>query len=181
MLLGLINQVLSYARVEMGNVRYDLTRIPLEETLRSAEALIMPQIRSKGLQYEFAGCASDVCIFADGEKLQQIVLNLLTNALKFTERGGALRVRADRVGDMINIVVSDTGIGIAPDKLDVIFDPFVQVDANYTRTRDGVGLGLAISRDLARGMGGDLTVASVQGEGSSFTLALPVAAEDAAV
>ncbi|MFI5228293.1 MAG: ATP-binding protein [Gemmatimonadales bacterium] len=180
MLLGLINQVLSYARVEMGNVRYDLTRIPLEETLRSSEGLIMPQIRTKGLQYEFTGCASDVCIFADGEKLQQIVLNLLTNAVKFTERGGALRVRADRVGKVVNIVISDTGIGIASDKLDVIFDPFVQVDANYTRTRDGVGLGLAISRDLARGMGGDLTVASVQGEGSAFTLTLPVA-EDGGV
>ena len=177
MLLGLINQVLSYARVEMGNVRYELARIPLDETLRSVEALILPQIRTKGLTYEFSGCPSDLCVRADAEKLQQIVLNLLTNAVKFTNHGGRVFVYAAADGDSVRITIADTGIGIAPNKIDVIFDPFVQVDANYTRTRDGVGLGLAISRDFARGMGGDLTVASVEGEGSAFTLTLPACTE----
>jgi PAS domain S-box-containing protein len=177
MLLGLINQVLSYARVEMGNVRYELARIPVDETLRSVEALILPQIRARGLSYEFSGCPADLCVRADPEKLQQIALNLLTNAVKFTNRGGRVLVSAAADGDTVRITIADTGIGIAQDKVHVIFDPFVQVDANYTRTRDGVGLGLAISRDFARGMGGDLTVASVEGEGSAFTLTLPACAE----
>ena len=177
MLLGLINQVLSYARVEMGNVRYELARIPVDETLRSVEALILPQIRAKGLSYEFSGCPAELCVRADAEKLQQIVLNLLTNAVKFTNHGGRVFVYAAAEDETVRITIADTGIGIAANKIDVIFDPFVQVDANYTRTRDGVGLGLAISRDFARGMGGDLTVASVEGEGSAFTLTLPACAE----
>ncbi|MGH9422278.1 MAG: MEDS domain-containing protein [Thermoanaerobaculia bacterium] len=177
MLLGLINQVLSYARVEMGNVRYEMARIPVDETLRSVEALILPQIRSKGLSYEFSGCPAHLCVRADAEKLQQIVLNLLTNAVKFTNHGGRVLVYAAADGEFVRVTIADTGIGIAADKIDVIFDPFVQVDANYTRTRDGVGLGLAISRDFARGMAGDLTVASVEGEGSAFTLTLPACAE----
>ena len=177
MLLGLINQVLNYARVEMGNVRYELARIPVDATLRSVEALILPQTRAKGLSYEFSGCPTDLCVRADPEKLQQIALNLLTNAVKFTNYGGRVFVYASADGESVRITIADTGIGIASEKIDVIFDPFVQVDANYTRTRDGVGLGLAISRDFARGMGGDLTVASVEGEGSAFTLTLPVCTE----
>jgi signal transduction histidine kinase len=110
---------------------------------------------------------------ADGEKLQQIILNLLTNAVKFTERGGLVRLEVTAEKEAVLVRVSDTGIGIPTDKLQKIFEPFVQVDPNYTRTRDGVGLGLAISRDLARGMGGDLSVSSVEGHGSTFTLTLP--------
>jgi signal transduction histidine kinase len=107
------------------------------------------------------------------EKVQQVVLNLLTNAVKFTGRGGLIEVGVTVTDEKATINVSDTGIGIPADKLEAIFDPFVQVDANYTRTRDGVGLGLAISRDLARGMGGDLTIVSTHGEGSTFSLSIP--------
>jgi len=173
MLLGLINQVLNYARVETGNVHYDLATIPLEEALRAAEGLITPQLRAKGLEFDSSDCPLDVTVHADGEKLQQIILNLLTNAVKFTDRGGSVRVEVDVESDTVLLRVIDTGIGIPVDKLEPIFEPFVQVDPNYTRTRDGVGLGLAISRDLARGMGGELSVSSVEGHGSTFTLALP--------
>jgi PAS domain S-box-containing protein len=173
MLLGLINQVLNYARIETGNVQYDLASIPLEEALRSAEGLITPQLRAKGLRFESPECDSAIVVRADGEKLQQIVLNLLGNAVKFTDRGGLVRMTVEIDRDVVLIRVSDTGIGIAGDKLDTIFEPFVQVDAHYTRTRDGVGLGLAISRDLAEGMGGGLSVSSVEGSGSTFTLRLP--------
>ncbi len=170
-LLGLINQVLNYARIESGNVRYDVTNVALDEVIRSSEALLQPQLRAKGLQYQYSGCAPQLIVRADAEKLQQILLNLLTNALKFTERGGAIAV--DVEGDNPVLVrVRDTGIGIAAGKLQAIFDPFVQINAHYTRTRDGVGLGLAISRDLARGMAGDISVESVEGEGSTFTLRL---------
>jgi PAS domain S-box-containing protein len=172
LLLGLINQVLNYARVETGNIRYDLADVWLDEALRSAEGLVAPQLRAKALRYAYSGCDGDVAVHVDSEKLQQIVLNLLTNALKFTDRGGTINVAVECTAKHAMVHVSDTGIGIPRDKLDVIFDPFVQVDANYTRTRDGVGLGLAISRDLARGMGGELTVRSTHGAGSTFTLTI---------
>jgi PAS domain S-box-containing protein len=173
MLLGLVNQVLNYARIETGNLRYDLQDVALDDALGAVEGLVAPQIRAKGLRYSYSGCNPTLRVRVDGEKLQQIVLNLLTNALKFTERGGAIRLDVDVSARSAAIRVTDTGIGIPSDKLEVIFDPFVQIDANYTRTRDGVGLGLAISRDLARGMSGELTVTSAAGEGSIFTLTVP--------
>ena len=101
------------------------------------------------------------------------MLNLLTNAIKFTDSGGVVGVTCEETQDSVIVRVTDTGCGIAEDKLATIFDPFVQVDSGLTRTREGVGLGLAISRDLAKGMRGDLTVASVLGQGSTFTLTLP--------
>lgn len=173
MLLGLVNQVLNYARVETGNVRYDIADVPLDESLRAIEGLVAPQLRAKGLRYGYDGCDAALSVRADGEKLQQIVLNLLTNAMKFTDRGGTITLTAEPLAELIRIRVSDSGIGIPEEKREVIFDPFVQVDANYTRTRDGVGLGLAISRDLARGMGGNLVVESTDGEGSVFILTVP--------
>ena len=110
---------------------------------------------------------------ADAEKLQQVVLNLLTNAVKFTEPGGGIALGCTRGIGTVAITVSDTGPGIAAGQLERIFEPFVQVDARLTRTHQGVGLGLAISRELARGMGGELTVESTPGVGSRFTLRLP--------
>jgi signal transduction histidine kinase len=174
-LLGLINQVLNYTRVDTGTVRYDITDVPVAGALVAAETLVAPQLRAKGLTYTLGTCGPDLVVRADREKLQQILLNLLTNAIKFTKSGGALRVDCWQDGDRVSIAVEDTGIGIAPDKLTSVFEPFVQVDATLTRTSEGVGLGLAISRDLARGMGGELTLESTVGVGSIFTLALPAA------
>jgi signal transduction histidine kinase len=113
---------------------------------------------------------------ADREKLQQILLNLLSNAIKFTEAGGEVRVAVEDGGAAVRVMVSDTGIGMAPDVVPRIFEPFVQADQRLTRPHEGVGLGLAISRDLARHMGGDLTVVSAPGVGSTFTLSLPAGA-----
>jgi PAS domain S-box-containing protein len=171
-LLGLINQVLNYARIETGNVYYHIAPVMLHDVLRSAEGLVTPQILAKSLRFESAAHVHGVSVLADVEKLQQILLNLLSNAIKFTDGGGVVRVAIALDRDKAHIRVSDTGVGIPSDKLEAIFEPFVQLDANYTRTTDGVGLGLAISRDLARGMNGDLTVESVYGEGSTFTLTL---------
>lgn len=172
-LLGLINQVLNYARIESGSLRYNNCEVGLDEILRTAEALILPQVRAKGLRYSYSGCDSSVTVMADGEKLQQIVLNLLGNAIKFTDRGGSIELDAITKEDKVLVRVRDSGIGIAEDKVPTIFDPFVQIDSNYTRTRDGIGLGLAISRDLARGMNAELTVTSEETHGSTFTLELP--------
>ena len=174
-LLGLINQVLNYARLETGTVQFVLRDVPLDPLLRAADALLYPQMQAKGLKYTCVGCDPRILVRADAEKLQQILLNLLTNATKFTDRDGEITVDASVVGDFVRLAVRDTGVGIPADKLSSIFDPFVQIDTHYTRTRDGVGLGLAISRDLARRMGGELSVESTLGVGSTFTLALPIA------
>ena len=171
-LLGLINQVLNYTRVETGNVSYDMTDVPVATALVAAEALVVPQVRAKGLKYTLGACDPGLAVRADREKLQQILLNLLTNAIKFTASGGEIAVGCTEKGSEIRIHVSDTGVGIPGDKLATIFDPFVQVDSRLIRAQEGVGLGLAISRDLARGMGGELMVESTEGKGSTFSLAL---------
>jgi signal transduction histidine kinase len=173
-LLGLINEVLNYAKLESGAVRYVVEDVPLADAVREAEALIAPQARSKGIALHVRDCADRLAVRADAEKVRQILVNLLTNAVKFTDRGGAIEVGCAAPAAGAGVVhVRDTGIGISGDKLEAIFEPFVQVRSDLTRTAEGTGLGLAISRDLARGMGGDLTAESTVGEGSTFTLSLP--------
>ncbi|AHG93157.1 PAS sensor protein (plasmid) [Gemmatirosa kalamazoonensis] len=173
-LLGLINDVLNYARIEAGAVHYDVAAVHVAEALAAAEALVMPQASAKGLTLVTTGCPRDeLLVHADAEKLRQVLINLLSNAVKFTDRGGRVELDCDATDDVVRVRVRDTGVGIPADKQRSIFEPFVQVRADLTRTAEGTGLGLAISRDLARGMGGDLTVASAVGEGSTFTLTLP--------
>ena len=172
-LLTLINDVLNFAKVDAGQTEYRLTAVPVDETLRDTESMIAPQILKKGLHYSYKGGDKSASVLADPEKLQQIVLNLLSNAVKFTEPGGTITLSSERRGNCIEIRVADTGPGIPLEKLDRIFDAFVQVDRRLNQPVQGVGLGLAISRDLAHAMGGEITVESVQGEGSTFTLSLP--------
>ena len=172
-LLGLINEVLNYARIETGTVRYDLGTVPVAQTVAAAEALVAPQIRARGLAYHFVGCDPRLAVRGDAEKVRQILLNLLGNAVKFTPAGGRITVECDIAPESVAVSVTDTGRGVPPERLASIFDPFVQVDARLTRTQEGVGLGLAISRDLARGMSGDLVASSAPGVGSTFTLTLP--------
>lgn len=172
-LLGLINQVLNYTRLETGNLRYDVTDVSLEDVARTVEALVLPQLTAKRLQFNYSTCRPAPVARADLEKVQQILLNLLANAIRFTDEGGRVTLDCGVADAHVVVEVRDTGIGIPEEKLEAIFEPFVQVDTNYTRSRDGVGLGLAISQDLARAMGGDITVASTQGTGSTFTLTLP--------
>jgi signal transduction histidine kinase len=171
-LLGLINEVLNYAKLETGSVQYDLEEIDVRAALADAESLVAPQALAKGLTLVSADGPA-LRARADAEKLRQVLVNLLSNAVKFTERGGLVETSGAQVGDEVAIRVRDTGIGIPRDKLHTIFDPFVQVRADLTRRHEGTGLGLAISRDLARGMGGELTVESTTGVGSEFTLRLP--------
>ncbi|HEX2167797.1 MAG TPA: ATP-binding protein [Longimicrobiales bacterium] len=173
-LLRLINEVLNLARIESGRIDYAITDVALREIISDISPMVEPQLSAKGLAFEVAN-APDLIMRADRDKVQQILLNLLSNAIKFTPEGGRVSIHSDRADnpDMICTAVSDSGIGIAPDKLASVFEPFVQVDVSQKSRREGTGLGLAISRDLARGMGGDLTAVSVQGEGSTFTLTLP--------
>ncbi|MBA3671065.1 MAG: hypothetical protein H0W68_03450 [Gemmatimonadaceae bacterium] len=173
-LLGLINGVLNFSRLEAGAVSYVVQPVALGEALAACGALIAPQARATGISVDFKPCDSELAARADPEKLQQVLLNLLGNAIKFTGSGGAIAVScASRDNGTVDLYVSDTGCGIAPEELERVFHPFVQLDATLTRTREGTGLGLAISRDLVRGMGGDLTVESTLGAGSTFTVTLP--------
>jgi signal transduction histidine kinase len=171
-LLGLINEVLNYARLETGTVQYDVLDVPVRAAITAAESLVAPQARARGLSLVVADCRPELAARADPEKLRQILVNLLSNSVKFTEKEGRIEVSCMAREGKVVITVEDTGIGIPEDKLDAIFDPFVQVRAGLTRTQEGTGLGLAISRDLARGMGGDLAVRSTPGVGSAFSLTL---------
>ncbi|HEX8851049.1 MAG TPA: ATP-binding protein [Gemmatimonadaceae bacterium] len=172
-LLGLINEVLNYAKLETGSVHYAMTDVVVRDALGEAEGLVMPQARARGLALAVAPCPETTRVHADSEKLRQVLLNLLSNAVKFTDAGGRVNVECEEEREVVRIRVRDSGIGIRADKLEAIFEPFVQVRSDLTRTAEGVGLGLAISRDLARGMSGDLTVESEPGRGSTFTLTLP--------
>jgi PAS domain S-box-containing protein len=172
-LLTLINDVLNFAKVDAGQTEYRMTAVPVDETLRDTESMIAPQILAKGLHYSYKGGDKSDSVLADPEKLQQIVLNLLGNAVKFTEAGGTITLSSEAVGICIEIRVADTGPGISPEKLERIFDPFVQAERRLSQPVQGVGLGLAISQDLAQAMGGSVTVESVLGKGSTFTLSLP--------
>jgi PAS domain S-box-containing protein len=172
-LLGLINEVLNYARVETGAVHYELTSVRVVDLLHAAEALVAPQAQARGLTLSIAECDRGLAVRADAEKLRQVLVNLLSNAVKFTDRGGEIAVACTPQGDRMEVTVRDTGVGIALDQRERIFDPFVQVRSDLTRLHEGTGLGLAISRDLARGMGGDLVVDSEPGAGSCFTIIMP--------
>jgi PAS domain S-box-containing protein len=178
-LLGLINEVLNYTRVEAGAVRYELADVRLGEVVASVEPLIRPQLDARGLALLIEPLG-DATVRADREKVRQVLLNLLSNAVKFTDRGGRVTIRCEAAaptqpGAMVELQVVDTGEGIPANKLEAVFEPFVQAHTGLTRPHDGVGLGLAISRDLARGMGGELTARSTMGQGSTFTLSLPAA------
>ena len=173
-LLGLINGVLNYAKVDAGAVHYELADVAVDEVLATCEALIVPQARAKGLTVHHGASVAGLIARADREKMQQVLLNLLSNAVKFTNEAGRITLSwASDDDGSIAVRVADTGRGIAADQLERVFQPFVQVESALTRTHEGTGLGLAISRDLARGMGGDLTVESVPNAGSTFTLTLP--------
>jgi PAS domain S-box-containing protein len=171
-LLRLINDVLNLARIEAGRVDYVAEPVKLSAVMSDTLPMVEPQMASKKLRLE-SNVPGDLVAKADREKLQQVVLNLLTNATKFTTSGGAIRVEAKAHGAAELILsVIDTGIGIPQDMVTRIFEPFIQVDASNSRAGEGTGLGLAISRDLARGMGGDLWAESKLGAGSAFHLVL---------
>ena len=171
-LLGLINDVLNLARVETGRAEYSIVDIDIGDVVSELAAMIEPQVVGKGLAYRVELPESHVRAMGDREKLIQILLNLLSNAVKFTDAGGTITLRCV-MGSRVRIEVIDTGRGIPPDKLETVFEPFVQVRVEPSKANEGTGLGLAISRNLARGMGGDLSATSEQGKGSTFVVTLP--------
>jgi PAS domain S-box-containing protein len=176
-LLGLINDVLNYTRLEAGRVSYDIAPIDLAELAAETLRMVEPQLGARGLVSEPRYPSERLPALGDRDKVCQILLNLLSNAVKFTASGGRIRVEVHSAdhGRQVAVLVSDNGVGIPPEQQERIFDPFVQVNRSLTQSTDGVGLGLAISRDLARAMSGELCVSSRPREGSTFTLTLPAA------
>jgi len=168
----LIEDLLSFARLESGKVAYRYEDVILDEFLATMEGFIAPRLVQKNLGYRFDPDGAAVTVSIDRAKVEQIMLNLLSNAVKFTDNG-RIEVRCAVDAGTFRVEVKDTGRGIRAPLLDSIFEPFVQGDGSLTRPAEGTGLGLSISRQLARAMGGDLTVQSVVGEGSTFSLVLP--------
>jgi PAS domain S-box-containing protein len=175
--MTMISDILDFARMEAGGVQVQPATIAVTEAITRAEKLIRVQVDEAQLRLLTTACEADVSVVADPNRLQQILLNLLTNAVKFTPPRGTIEVSCANEGNRVRIRVRDSGIGIAAEQLSRIFSPFVQLDpagASVARV-GGVGLGLAISRDLARAMGGDVTAESTPGNGSVFTIDLPSA------
>ena len=172
-LLALIEQVLVFTQLEAHKIAIHLEDVRVDDVLRDAETMVKPQISAKGISYSYLSPNSDLVVRADRDKTQQIVLNLITNGAKYTNPGGQVTVSSESRNGSVHVRVTDTGPGIPEKMLTHIFEPFVQLDRRLNQPREGVGLGLTISRDLARAMGGDLMVDSTIGVGSTFTLVLP--------
>ena len=175
-LTHLINDVTNFARLEAGRVHFDCRRVPVADLMAGLETFVAPQIAAGERSFRVKPPRQDTAVWADPDKATQILVNLMSNALKHTPRGTAIEVICDEarlLDEKVNVSVRDAGPGIALDKQDVIFEPFVQGQRLLSNPVDGLGLGLAIARALARGMNGDLTVVSELGQGATFTLSLP--------
>jgi signal transduction histidine kinase len=172
-LLAVIENVLGYLKLGSGKVTYELSDVSVDDVISNVEDLTMPLVESKQLGYRQSPAKHGLYVHGDRDKVQQIVLNLLSNAIKFTEPPGQVEIAWSAQDSNVRIRVTDTGTGIPGDRLESIFEPFVQVTGTRPRATGGTGLGLSISRDFARGMGGQLLVTSKLGKGSAFTLVLP--------
>jgi signal transduction histidine kinase len=176
-LLRLINDVLTIARLE-GARPLHLISIAVNPVLSEVESLCILQAKANGLELVVSESGHEMFAMADAERFQQILLNLVTNAIKFTPKGGSISLTADDDAGLARVRVKDTGVGVRMLDIERVFEPFVQIDRHLTSdTQQGVGLGLSISRELARAMSGDLTLESVEGVGSTFTLTLPIASD----
>jgi PAS domain S-box-containing protein len=174
-LLRIINDLLNYSRIESGKLTYEREPVALTAVIETVASMIEPQATGKGITLAQPGGQNDVLAIGDRLKIEQIVLNLLSNAVKFTPPKGRVTVACHQTEDRAMITVRDTGPGVPRDRVDDIFEPFVQLGRSLSTGPEGTGLGLAISRDLARAMGGDVTLETEPGVGSVFTLSLPKA------
>jgi len=172
-LLELIDEILTYSRAEAGKEEVQFEVTPVNALLDDAAALIEPLAADKGVDLAVYPLDASMEIRTDPRKVRQVLVNLLSNAVKFTDAEGTVTLRARRSDEALELAISDTGIGIEPEHLERIFDPFWQVEQKATRRAGGTGLGLSVSRRLARLLGGEVVVASELGRGSVFTVILP--------
>jgi signal transduction histidine kinase len=174
-LLRLISDILNFVRTESGRMEYDFADVPVEAMISQAVEMLQGEMEARKISLERLPADVGVTVWADANRVRQILLNLLMNAVKYSEKqtGGTITIGTTMTRYDVLIQVSDNGPGIPPEKLEAIFEPFTQLATGLANRKGGVGLGLAISRDLARAMSGDLTVDSTVGLGSRFTISLP--------
>lgn len=174
---ALINDILSFTRLEMGRVEFEIKRVLVRDLLGELAGYVAPQAKAGERTLAIRPATDDAAVYVDPARATQILVNLVTNALKHTPPGTAVEVWCETSpsADVVRISVRDNGPGIAPDKQQRIFEPFVQLGRSLNRPVEGLGLGLAIAKDLARKMSGDVTVESAPGSGATFTVSLPKA------
>lgn len=173
--LKLVRDILTFARLSTGRINLPLENVVLADIFTRTELLVKHLVEEAGISFTQEPLL-EIKVKAIAEQLQQIVLNLVTNAIKFTARGGQVMVQAKQVDRQVHLIIADTGRGITPEQLERIFEPFIQLERVADSGRAAsVGLGLAISRELARAMGGDIIVESKVNQGSKFTVLLQVA------
>src|SRR5258708_15309942 len=174
-LLGLINDILDLSKIEAGQMELRLQMVSVADVVGQVASTVEPLAKQKQIHLEFEA-ASAGQILADEGKLRQMILNLVSNAIKFTPEGGIVSIESARAGERLQITVADNGIGIGQDEIQRVFKEFQQVDSGANRTQQGTGLGLALTRSFAILHGGNVSVESELGKGSRFTIDLPVQA-----
>ncbi len=174
-LLGLIDEILTFARVDIGRERVRWESMSVNHTLADAASLVQPMAADKNLRFVVELLDEDQSIQTDNTKLRQMLVNLLSNGIKFTDKG-EVRLACAVNNSTLEISIADTGVGIAAENIEDVFEPFWQAEQTATRKTGGTGLGLSVTRKLARLLGGDVTVASRMGAGSTFLLTLPMKA-----
>ena len=174
-LLALIEDVLGFAQVEAGRLSFVLQEVNVRTSVDGVEQIVNPETTKKAITLRVGEIDPSLFVHADPDRLRQILLNLVTNSVKFTEPGGVIQIDAARAGNNATIKVADTGIGISEQNLARVFDPFFQVDQGGTRKHPGVGLGLSIVRDIVLAMSGDVAIESTAGKGTTVSISLPIA------
>ena len=174
-LLSLIDEILTFTRLDAGRETVIVEPMDIQSSMKQAAEIVEPLVDAKKLELKVITPSQAVSIESDPTKVRQILVNLLSNAVKFTD-AGSVTLEGKSLKNEIQLIVSDTGIGIQPDNLNRIFDPFWQVEQKATRRATGTGLGLTVCRRLANLMGGDVAVISTPGEGTVFTVTLPLKA-----
>jgi len=171
-LVHVVDDLITFSRLETGHLSYDLAAVSVSQALRVTEAIVAPLAHARGVALTVSDATRDAQVFGDDAKIKQVLVNLATNAVKFTGQGGQVTLTCRAANDDVVFDISDTGAGIPADQLRAIFEPYVQLPTPLLDSHGGSGLGLAISREFANAMHGELTVASTLGRGSTFTLRL---------
>jgi signal transduction histidine kinase/ligand-binding sensor domain-containing protein/DNA-binding response OmpR family regulator len=171
---GLVNQLLDLSKLESGNMTLQTSLISIIPLLKGLVLSFASFAERKRITLKFNSVEEDIIVYIDKDKIEKIVTNLLSNAFKFTPQGGKIEFHVIKLDENIEITVSDTGIGITPERIDKIFDRFYQVDSSHTREHEGTGLGLALTKELVELHKGKIRVESSEGKGSTFTITLPL-------